>query len=67
MAVLVNVDNFVLAETHRMFADIQAVAGVSGVFGTTGHPPASMNRRSSDSTGTRCTASRSLISRNRPN
>jgi hypothetical protein len=27
MAILVNVDNFVLAETHRMFADLQAVAG----------------------------------------
>jgi hypothetical protein len=32
MAVLVNVDNFVLAETHRMFADIQAVAGGVGSF-----------------------------------
>src|SRR5271166_88693 len=32
MAVLVNVDNFVLAETHRMFADIQAVAGGIGSF-----------------------------------
>ncbi|CAM3310109.1 carboxylesterase [Mycobacterium intermedium] len=32
MAVVVNVDNFVRAETHRMFADIQAVAGGVGVF-----------------------------------
>jgi hypothetical protein len=32
MAVLVNVDNFVRAETHRMFADIQAVAGGVGSF-----------------------------------
>jgi hypothetical protein len=32
MAILVNVDNFVRAETHRMFADIQAVAGGIGSF-----------------------------------
>src|ERR1700753_3732344 len=32
MVVLVNVDNFVRAETHRMFADIQAVAGGVGSF-----------------------------------
>ena len=32
MAILVNVDNFVQAETHRMFADIQAVAGGIGSF-----------------------------------
>ena len=32
MAVLVNVDNFVRAETHRMFADLQAVAGGVGSF-----------------------------------
>ncbi len=32
MAVLVNVDNFVRAETHRMFADIQAVAGSVASF-----------------------------------
>ena len=32
MAVLVNVDNFARAETHRMFADIQAVAGGIGSF-----------------------------------
>ncbi|GAB3016909.1 DUF1214 domain-containing protein [Mycobacterium bourgelatii] len=32
MAIVVNVDNFVRAETHRMFADIQAVAGGVGVF-----------------------------------
>jgi hypothetical protein len=30
MAVLVNVDNFVRAETHRMFADIQRVASADG-------------------------------------
>ncbi len=32
MAVLVNVDNFVRAETHRMFRDIQAGAGGVGSF-----------------------------------
>lgn len=32
MAVLVNVDNFARAETHRMFSDIQAVAGGIGSF-----------------------------------
>ena len=32
MAVRVNVDNFVRAESHRMFADNQAVAGGAGVF-----------------------------------
>jgi hypothetical protein len=32
MAILVNVDNFVLAETHRMFADLQAVAAGIGSF-----------------------------------
>ncbi len=32
MAVLVNVDNFVRAETHRMFRDIQADAGGVGSF-----------------------------------
>lgn len=32
MAVPVNVDNFARAETHRMFADIQAVAGGVGSF-----------------------------------
>lgn len=32
MAVLVNVDNFARAETHRMFADIQVVAGGVGRF-----------------------------------
>jgi hypothetical protein len=32
MAVLVNADNFVRAETHRMFADIQRDAGGVGVF-----------------------------------
>ncbi|WP_040798164.1 DUF1214 domain-containing protein [Nocardia higoensis] len=32
MAVHVNVDNFVQAETHRMFADIQAAAGGIGKF-----------------------------------
>ncbi len=28
MSVLVNVDNFARAETHRMFSDIQVAAGV---------------------------------------
>src|ERR1700744_4459090 len=32
MAISVNVDNFVRAETHRMFSDIQAVAGGIGSF-----------------------------------
>jgi hypothetical protein len=32
VAVLVNVDNFARAETHRMFADLQAVAGGIGRF-----------------------------------
>jgi hypothetical protein len=32
MAVLVNVDNFARAETHRMFSDIQTVAGGIGSF-----------------------------------
>ena len=32
MAIKVNVDNFVRAETHRMFADNQAVAGGAGRF-----------------------------------
>jgi hypothetical protein len=32
MAILVDVDNFVRAETHRMFADIQSVAGAIGGF-----------------------------------
>lgn len=32
MAIVVNVDNFVRAETHRMFADIQAAAGGVGTF-----------------------------------
>lgn len=32
MTIRVNVDNFVRAETHRMFADIQAVAGGIGRF-----------------------------------
>ncbi|HZC94021.1 MAG TPA: DUF1214 domain-containing protein [Mycobacterium sp.] len=32
MTILVNVDNFARAETHRMFADIQAVAGGTGNF-----------------------------------
>lgn len=32
MAIFVNVDNFVRAETHRMFADIQATAGGVGRF-----------------------------------
>ena len=32
MTIRVNVDNFVRAETHRMFADNQAVAGGAGVF-----------------------------------
>ena len=33
MSVLVNVDNFARAETHRMFSDIQVAAGGGG--GTT--------------------------------
>jgi hypothetical protein len=32
MSILVNADNFVRAETHRMFSDIQAVAGGIGRF-----------------------------------
>ena len=32
MTIKVNVDNFVRAETHRMFADNQAVAGAAGRF-----------------------------------
>jgi hypothetical protein len=32
MVVRVNADNFVRAETHRMFADIQRAAGGFGVF-----------------------------------
>ena len=32
MAVIVNADNFVRAETHRMFAAIQRDAGRIGVF-----------------------------------
>ena len=32
MTIRVNVDNFVRAESHRMFADNQAVAGGAGVF-----------------------------------
>ncbi|BBX46007.1 DUF1214 domain-containing protein [Mycobacterium cookii] len=32
MSIPVNADNFVRAETHRMFADIQAVAGGVGIF-----------------------------------
>ena len=32
MSIHVNVDNFVRAETHRMFRDIQASAGGAGVF-----------------------------------
>ena len=45
MAVLVNVDNFVRAETHRMFRDIRPAPAASGAFGTTARLPASMNRR----------------------
>gem|GEM_PF-3669826 len=32
MGVMVNADNFVRAETHRMFADLQRDAGGVGVF-----------------------------------
>ena len=32
MAVMVNVDNFARAETHRTFADLQRDAGGVGVF-----------------------------------
>lgn len=44
MAIHVNVDNFVRAESHRMFADIQAAAGASGGSGTTGNRRPSTSR-----------------------
>ena len=47
MAVMVNADNFVRAETHRMFADLQRDAGGVGGFGTIGSRHRSTSRLSS--------------------
>jgi hypothetical protein len=66
MAIPVNADNFVRAETHRMFADIQREAGGVGVF-RHNRQPASIDeqtviRMNRDT----CTASRSWTWRRRP-
>ncbi len=44
MSILVNVDNFALAETHRMMRDLQKEAGVWIGSCTTGLRPRSTGR-----------------------